>query len=48
MYNRCLAKANFVKDIDDIFTSLSGVTHSPDLGKLLRSQLTSNTKHMEY
>ena len=48
MDNRCLATATFVKEVADLFDSFSGVTCSPDHGKLLRCRLTSTSKHMEY
>ena len=48
MDSRCLATASFVKEVDDLFNSFSGVTRCPDHGKLLRCHLTSTSKHMEY
>ena len=46
--NRYLATAMFVKEDDELFDSFSGVTRSPDCGKLLCCRLTSTSKHMEY
>jgi hypothetical protein len=48
MYNRCLPRAKFVKEIDDTFDSFSGVTCYTERGKPLPCHLTSNRKHMEY
>jgi hypothetical protein len=48
MEKRCLTKATFVNEVDELFDSFNGVTREPDQGKLLRCHVSSISKHMEY
>jgi hypothetical protein len=48
MHSRCLSTAAFVKELDSLFDSISGVTCNPDCGKVLRCRLSRMSKPLEH